>query len=224
MAVPGDLHQHLLAAADRLRHGGRAEDRRDGVRARRTVPLTNVAREQGVLERMLLRFGHELEATGGAMGPGQEPPALRQAAVVTRGLEHRHRLGDRLRGLLLPALRPASTQADEQADERRVSPYSVRTRTLGLLDRLVQHGLGVREAAHLEERLAEVGKQLQPRSLVLASSATARPRRFAAAGTSPRAKALRPADASRRAPSAPSARPWSSSGPSSERYRYACSR
>ena len=58
----------------------------------------------------------------------------------------------------------------------------------------------------------------------LGRRAAARPSKPAAAGTSPRANARRPADARRRAPSSPISRPRSSSGPSSERYVQACSR
>ena len=88
--------------------------------------------------------------------------ALRHAGVVSGLLEHRHRRRDRLGRLVQPVL-GAGPEAYEQPDERRMCPDVGGPDAPRLLDRLVEHGLGVGEATDLEQRLAVVRQQLEPR-------------------------------------------------------------
>ena len=196
-----DLLDHALAALDRFRNWRRAEHGSSRVGGRSARLLPRVTCEAGVLRarapppRRRGRSGTRFRVSRREAARPSRVPAWSPAL-----LEDRHRLGDRHRRLVAPALvcdQPSAereggrgTRAPPPAVERPRRPSRSPLRGPPPPPRIARLGGAPRrnpEAARAASRSSS-------------TRATARPSRLAAAGTSPRANALRPAEASRREP------------------------
>ncbi len=135
------------------------------------------------------------------MCPGEQAPSLREPGVVAALLEDRHRLGDRLCRLLAPALGLARSELTRSCTRHACAATRGRSRLVRDSDGVLKGYSGLLEARRPggAPRRSPAGARAC-RSRRRAAAATARPRRFAAAGTSPRANARRPAEARRRGP------------------------
>jgi hypothetical protein len=131
-------------------------------------------------------------------------------------LEDRHRSRCLVQHLLVPAF-GGGEEADEELGQAGVRPERCVAGRRGGGNRLLEDRIRSVEVADVGERRAEVGQELEPPLVSGAKIAAARSSRFVAAAMSPRPNARRPAEARRCPARWPSSRPWSSSGPSSER-------
>jgi hypothetical protein len=104
------------------------------------------------------------ETARGPVRPGERPVRQRQSGVIGTSFEHR----DRVTGFVDDPRRRRGIGTRVGVHERQ---HQARLRrddvVLCVLDRLLEVDAGPREFARLHERLAEIGKQLQPSGVVL---------------------------------------------------------
>ena len=191
--------------------------------ARRAALLTDVTRAAGVLDCVERRLGGVAETAGRSGFPREETPGHCESCLVVGALR-RSGWSPLISSSTVSGLHPSAPVRSRTRSRMSVA----RAASAGAAAALPMASSRTADASSNRPVRSNAspcsGRRRRRSGWSAGRSAAARPRRFAAAGTSPRAKARLPADASRRAPSSPSARPRSSSGPSSDRYVHACSR